>query len=119
MRVKAKLNEEHSKDEELVNTIERLENYAYESEYPVHSTVTIELSLDDYDDLERAKTFMRALDMDCFISEIWDRVFRPCFKHGYGTGNKEADKILNSDQAYDVIDKLADVYNDLKNEYEL
>ena len=41
------------------------------------------------------------------IGEIWQQVFRPNFKHGYD------DTALDSEAAYEIIDKLSDRYREV------
>jgi len=45
------------------------------------------------------------------VDEIWQRCFRGNNKHGYNHD------VLNSAAAYDVIEKLAEIYQDILSEY--
>ena len=42
------------------------------------------------------------------MDDIWDKVFRPAFKHGYS----QAGLTELSDRDYEVIEKLADIYRE-------
>lgn len=41
------------------------------------------------------------------LDEVWNKVFRPNRKHGYGND------ALDNDQAYDVIEKLIEIYQEV------
>jgi hypothetical protein len=44
------------------------------------------------------------------VEEIWNKVFRPYFKHGYP--DQELNELLNTKEGNLIISKLADIYRD-------
>lgn len=44
------------------------------------------------------------------IDEIWNKVFRPYFKHGYA--DAEINKLLEADKCKDLLEKLAELYRE-------
>lgn len=48
------------------------------------------------------------------LDEIWNKVFRPYYKHGYSKEIEELIKDLPEDKnGNTIIDKLADIYNNI------
>lgn len=50
------------------------------------------------------------------VDDIWDKVFRPFYKHGYG--DSEFDKLLdkNHEVASEIFEKLSDIYHKILRE---
>jgi hypothetical protein len=48
------------------------------------------------------------------IEEIWQRVFRPAYKHGYS--HERLNELANSEEGYELIGLLADIYRDIVND---
>ena len=44
------------------------------------------------------------------LDDVWERVFRPNNKHGYN------DELLDSEEAYDIIEKLIAIYLEVVDE---
>ena len=61
----------------------------------------------EYDNVEDADLALNAWKYKDAIDEIWERCFRPNNKHGYN------DELLDSEQAYDIIEVLAKMYVDI------
>jgi hypothetical protein len=60
----------------------------------------------------------RAVDYKLALDEIWNVLFRPRHKHGYG--NPEVDTIIqDSEEVNKVMDLLEERYRDLLQEYEI
>jgi hypothetical protein len=49
------------------------------------------------------------------IEEIWQRVFRPAFKRGYS--NPEINKLIKSKHGMLLVEKLAEIYQEILKEY--
>lgn len=63
---------------------------------------------------EEHEEFMSAVkgaDYKWAVEEIWQQVFRPCFKHGYN--NKVLAEL--SDRDYEVIEALSELYRQVLN----
>jgi hypothetical protein len=65
------------------------------------------------DEKEEAEILLKASDYKFAIDEIWERCFRPNNKHGYN------DPVLDSEEAYEVIEKLIDRYHQALEYYEV
>ena len=61
----------------------------------------------EFDDKEQALDAMNGSKYREQIDEIWMKVFRPSYKHGYG------DELLDSEQAGEVIERLARIYREV------
>lgn len=48
------------------------------------------------------------------VEEIWNKVFRPYYKHGYS--DQELNKLLSSPEGGIIIDKLAELYIEVIND---
>ncbi|MDB2447227.1 hypothetical protein N9W79_01240 [bacterium] len=58
-----------------------------------------------FDNTEEAKVAMDGWKYKFTIEEVWEKVFRPNFKHGYN------DETLDNDLAYKVIERLSEIYS--------
>ena len=66
----------------------------------------IEFNLpDDKDDLE---IHLKAVKNSILIDEIWEKIFRPAHKHGYG--NEILDKLLEDKKVIAFMSELSDLY---------
>lgn len=45
------------------------------------------------------------------LDEVWDKVFRPAYKHGYL--DDEINKLLEDEKCDKLFDKLADLYREV------
>lgn len=73
----------------------------------------LEFDLDEPEDRSSHKLAVHAEEMRWALDEIWDKVFRPNNKHGYNN------KVLDSEEAYHVIEALLDRYQAVLDEYDL
>lgn len=48
------------------------------------------------------------------LDEVWDKVFRPRHKHGYG--NKILDKFMNTERGQSIMNELESIYQDILKE---
>lgn len=48
------------------------------------------------------------------VEQIWEKVFRPYYKHGYR--DEELNKLLSSDEGGIIINKLAELYRQVIND---
>lgn len=60
---------------------------------------------------EEFETAVHALDYRCAIDEIWQRVFRPYYKHGYPNADLQA--LTETDVGEQIIDHLAKLYQEV------
>jgi len=61
----------------------------------------------EYDNVEDADLALNAWKYKEAVEEIWEKCFRKNNKHGYN------DELLDSEQAYEVIEKIAEIYLDI------
>lgn len=66
---------------------------------------------DAFRDAQNATTYRLALEA------IWNEVFRPRHKHGYGDTALQA--LIETDEGAAVADKLEQIYRDVLGDYEL
>ena len=74
------------------------------------------LEFDGNEDKEAIEDAMNGSKYKDQIDEIWQRCFRPAYKHLYN--NQRINELLegeHSDAFYEVIDYLAKIYSDIKN----
>jgi len=64
----------------------------------------------EFEDREELQYALDGPKYACQLSDIWDQLFRPAQKHGYN------DPVLDSKEAYKVIEKLAEKYQDIMRE---
>ena len=63
----------------------------------------------DGHDAEELKIYLDAIKNYCFISELYDHLFRPAYKHGYG--NEQIDNLItNNEDCVKVVEYLAQRY---------
>ena len=60
-----------------------------------------------FDSFEEAKIAMNGTNYLVALEEVWERVFRPNFKHGY------SNEILDNKDAYPVIEELSKIFNEI------
>lgn len=51
------------------------------------------------------------------VEEVWERLFRPYYKHGYA--NETLNKLANTKSGGVIIEELAKIYREIVEEYEL
>jgi len=61
----------------------------------------------EYDNVEDADTALKGWQYKEAIEEIWNKCFRPNNKYSYN------DELLDSEQAYEIIEKIAQIYWDI------
>lgn len=66
----------------------------------------IKFEFDDHEK-EQAQDAFNGTQYKETLNEIWEKLFRPNNKHGYG------DEILDAEHAYLVIERLAEKYSDI------
>lgn len=64
----------------------------------------LEFDLDDPYEEENLKHALNGSKYKHIIDDIWQNVFRPNRKHGYGN------KILDTDEAHNIIEELITIY---------
>lgn len=50
------------------------------------------------------------------LEEVWDKVFRPRHKHGYG--RKDIDDLMEDERVSKVVDFLEEIYHEARRKYE-
>lgn len=65
------------------------------------------------DDKDNSIDFLKSRDMRRALDDVWMEVFRPNFKHGY------SNPVLNSDEAYDIIEALSELYRQKLTDYDV
>ena len=70
----------------------------------------LEFDLDDVDDRQAFDDAVNGTKYKIQIDEIWERLFRPSYKHGYDN------ELLNKGESYQVIDTLARMYQEITQE---
>ena len=63
----------------------------------------------EYDNVEEANLSLRAPELQDKLDQIWEECFRKNNKHGYN------DELLDSEEAYDIIERLSQIYLDIVN----
>lgn len=58
-----------------------------------------------FDDARKGSTYKYQVD------EIWLKVFRPAFKHGYN--DAELNALLETEDGFKIVEKLADLYREV------
>ena len=71
----------------------------------------LEFNLDEYEDKEMFYLANKSGNMKSAIDDVWNKCFRPAFKHGYN--DKDLQNLLDrlGDDGYDLIDKISQIYN--------
>lgn len=76
---------------------------------------TIEFNLPE--DAERLECHLQAEKNHYAREEVWNRVFRPFYKHGYSTAPEEIKYFIqNSDELHKFMDFLVEEYRDIYKE---
>lgn len=75
----------------------------------------LEFDLNDYEsnDREEFKHAVNGHKYRMVLDEVWQQCFRPNYKHGY------RDEALNTEEAHEIIDKLAEIYKQLLEDSEV
>lgn len=67
---------------------------------------------------EEARDYLKAFDYKDALEDMWNRIFRPRHKHGYG--DQEINEILgNSEECNKVIDYLEEIYHKILEDKEV
>lgn len=75
----------------------------------------LEFNLDEREDINRHRTAVQAEDMRYVLDEVWEQLFRPNNKHGYNSHNE----ILNSEEAYEIIEEMQKIYINILEDYNI
>lgn len=70
------------------------------------------LSFNLPEEQEEFETAVKAFDYKIALEEVWEKVFRPAFKHGYA----QPELAELSERDYVVIEKLADIFREILND---
>lgn len=62
-------------------------------------------------------TAQKGVDYKIALDEMWSKVFRPAFKHGYS--DEELNKLLENEDCFKVLEKLAELYREVLDENEV
>lgn len=60
---------------------------------------------------------LKGSDLKFLMDEVHERLFRPAYKHGYQ--NEELEKLSNTKTGQRVIELLSEMFQNLKEEYEV
>lgn len=93
-------------NELLKKQIQELNEKLYQDEFDKTVTIT-------FKDPNEARLALKVRDFVNFNDGVWQHVWRPNNKHGYGN------KILDSEEAYNIIEELMEIYNRLREEYSM
>jgi len=70
----------------------------------------VTLTFDTYEDREELADALNGTKNAAKLEDIWEECFRKNNKHGYGN------PILDSDEAYEVIEALKEIYLEIVND---
>lgn len=89
----------------------------------------LEFNLEDPYATEDFRLALKANDLNLCLDEIWNRIFRPAFKHGYPDkiiedliekcGSYTDENGYEASYGLDLIDALSELYKEIKEEYDV
>ena len=74
----------------------------------------VTLEFDSFENAEELEDAMNGSRYKLTLEEMWDKIFRPRHKHGYN--DPELNKLLESEECSQLMDKLEKLYLDIRNE---
>lgn len=84
-------------------------------------SLSIQVEYDEPKDCEIFKHITNGRKVEDFVEDVWSKVFRPYFKHGYNDVdlNQLITKIeqQNPDEFSKVMEKLAEIFQETKGSY--
>jgi DNA-directed RNA polymerase beta' subunit len=79
-----------------------------------------EFDMESPDDIEKFNIMNKSEKMCLFIEDIYQKIFRPAFKHGYSDSKiNSLIQEIGEEKALELIDQLRQIYNELLQQYEI